>query len=240
MLKDKYEISLWEDYLVNATGNVPEHYAERKLAIIGSDTMTAQWRAIEPKLVENINGSNTFTFKMYYTYIDNETGEKISNPFMKLMTNERKIKVLWKNKWYDLVIKSIQEDSINKSITYTCKDLFINELGKTGFDLEFDEKLGNNLGTIEELGAKVLEGSDWQLGESDLIEQLTEEAVYEVYGQDMTGSFEVDGTIISTANNGKLLVFYSTVIDKNPYFQFLYSPTGYFSTEEKAMKNIKK
>jgi len=34
----------------------------------------------------------------------------------------------------------------------------------------------------------------------------------------MTGSFEVDGTTISTNGNGKLLVFYSTVINKNPYF----------------------
>jgi len=152
MLKDKYEISLWEDYLVAATDNIPEHYAEKKLAIIGSDTLTAQWRAIEPKMVENINGSNTFTFKMYYTYIDTETGEKVINPFAKLMTNERKIKAFWKNKWYDLVIKSIQEDSNGKSITYTCKDLFINELSKTGFNLEFDEKLGNNLGTAAYLG----------------------------------------------------------------------------------------
>jgi hypothetical protein len=122
MLKEKYEISLWEDYLVPKTDSVPEHYEERKIATIGSNTMTAQWRALEPKLVENINGSNTLTFKMYYKYIDNETGEKVTNPFQKVMTNERKIKVYWKNKWYDLIIKSIQEDSNGKSITYTCKD----------------------------------------------------------------------------------------------------------------------
>ena len=242
MLKEKYEISLWEDYLVSAVYDgdeivVPEHYVERKLAIIGSNTMTAQWRAIEPKLVENINGTNTFTFKMYYTYIDNETGEKMQNPFSKLMVNERKVKALWKNKWYDLVIKSIQEDSNGKSYTYTCKDLYINELSKTGFDLEFDEKLGNNLGTVTELGERVVEGTDWKidLDNSDIIEQLTEEAVFEVSGIDMTGSFEVDGITISTEKDAKLLVFYSTVINQNPLFQFLYSKEGKFSTEENEM-----
>ena len=59
--KDKYEISLWEDYIVSAQGEgenlIPEHYEERKIAIIGSDAMTAQWRAVEPKLVNNVVSS---------------------------------------------------------------------------------------------------------------------------------------------------------------------------------------
>ncbi|MBQ4060601.1 MAG: hypothetical protein IJD46_01115 [Bacilli bacterium] len=263
MLKEKYEISLWEDYLVPVTKESPEHYDERKLAIIGSDTMTAQWRALEPRLVENINGTNTFTFKMYYTYIDNETGEKVQNPVSKLMVNERKVKVFWKNKWYDLVIKSIQEDSNGKSYTYTCKDLFINELSKTGFNLEFDEKLGNNLGTVVELGERVIEGTDWKIDSdnSDIIEQLTEEAVFEVSGVDLTVPYTqgenqtgkeiiLDKAIISLElnkpesdstkwfwqlSNQKLLVFYSTVINQNPLFQFLYSETGKFPTEENEM-----
>ena len=81
----------------------------------------------------------------------------------------------------------------------------------------------------------VVEGTDWKIGESDIIEQLTEEAVFEVSGIDMTGSFEVDGITISTEDNAKLLVFYSTVINQNPLFQFLYSETGSFPTEENEM-----
>ena len=75
MKKNKYEISLWEDRLVPQTGEgksiVPEHYEEEKVCIIGSDTMTSQARALEPKLVRNVNGTNKLTFKLYYTYIDN-------------------------------------------------------------------------------------------------------------------------------------------------------------------------
>jgi len=137
---DKYEISIWEDYS-DVTSDGKTFLNERKIAVIGSDTMTAQARALEPNFVEDINGTHTFTFKMYYTYIDNETGKKYENPFSKYLINERKVKVFWKNEWYDLVIKKCQEDTSSKSITYTCTDLFINELSKQGYSLVFDTEL---------------------------------------------------------------------------------------------------
>ena len=177
MKKNKYEISLWEDRLVPQTGEgqsiVPEHYEEEKVCIIGSDTMTSQARALEPKLVRNVNGTNKLTFKLYYTYIDNETGKRIQNPFISLLVNERKVKCKWEDQWYDFVIKGIQEDSNGKTITYTCEDLYINELSKTGFSLEFDQKLNNNQGTAQELAKRVLEGTDWVVdtGSSDHILQ---------------------------------------------------------------------
>jgi hypothetical protein len=66
------------------------------------------------------------------------------------MVNERKIKLRHGElgesdcKWYDFVIKNIQENSENKTFSYTAKDLFINELSKSGFDIELDAKLENN------------------------------------------------------------------------------------------------
>lgn len=176
MIKDTYEISLWQDKL-NSTG---KYYDEEKVVIIGSDTMTAPCRAVEPKLVENVNGTNTLTFKLYYTYIDPETGAREDNPYIKLLTNERRVKCKWKEKWYEFVIKNIQEDSSGKSIAYTCKDLYINELSKTGFNLEFDNELENNQGTVKELGEKILEGTDWKVGDSDIIQQTLEEPLYAV------------------------------------------------------------
>ena len=233
-MKDKYEISIWEDYLVTADGNIPEHYEERKIAVIGSDSMTADCKAYLPKLVENINGTNTFTFKMYYNYT--EEGIKKPNPFLNLLVNERKIKVLWKKRWYDLIIKNCQENSSDKSITYTCKDLFINELSKTGFDLEFDNELENNQGTVVELGAKVLEGSDWQIDTdtSDIIQQKKDEPVYElttiVELEDVIN--ESQDTTIAIPSNSKILVFYQqlqefinneTLDSTNIDLQFLYA-----------------
>ena len=277
MARDKYEISLWEDYIVPATEEVPEHYEERKVAIIGSDSITAYCRAIEPNLIENINGTNTFTFKMVYKchngslddlkyqfqvlpasqgggnekLLDSQELQLIweqtffedgeyDNPFIDLLVNERKIKVLWKEKWYDFVIKNYQKDSSGRTITFTCKDLFINELSKTGYDLEFDTKLENNQGTVLELGAKVLEDTDWQLDteNSDVIQQEKEEPVYECKTiTSFTATNETGGSNITIPNNATILVFYSGVqeiVDKiedegetsgNTYLQFLYAGT---------------
>jgi len=67
--------------------------------------MTSESRARNPKMVNNINGTNNFTFDLYYKYVDTRTGEEVENPYIKYLVNERKIKVLWKDEWYDLLIK---------------------------------------------------------------------------------------------------------------------------------------
>ena len=91
---------------------------------------------------------------MFQTYRENFVrdgkDEILTNPFLALLSNERKIKVLWKNKWYDFVIKNISEDTSSRKNTYTCQDLYINELSKNGFNLTFDSELGNNEGTAQE------------------------------------------------------------------------------------------
>ena len=113
MMKDKYEISIWEDYITNPLlGDT--HSSECRIATIGSNTMDTPSRAFEPQLIENIDGTNQFSFKLYYSYIDTVTGEKVDNPFVPLISNETKIKVLWKDKWYDFIVKSIVEDSKSK------------------------------------------------------------------------------------------------------------------------------
>ena len=238
MKKNKYEISLWEDKLVPQTGEgqsiVPEHYEEEKVCIIGSDTMTSQARALEPKLVRNVNGTNKLTFKLYYTYIDNETGKRIQNPFTSLLVNERKVKCKWEDQWYDFVIKGIQEDSNGKTITYTCEDLYINELSKTGFSLEFDQKLNNNQGTAQELAKKVLEGTDWVVDtdNSDHILQTIEEPLYSAtltQNLDAKDKNDVPKTILG---GSVIYLFYSVVQEKKSYIQFIYNTS--YETERNS------
>ena len=240
---DKYEISIWEDYPdiieYEEEGETvtKQILRERKIAVIGSDTMTAQARALEPNLVEEINGTHTFTFKMYYTYVDNETGERYENPFGKYLINERKVKVFWKNEWYDLVIKKCQEDTFKKSITYTCTDLFINELSKQGYSLEFDTELQNNIGTVRELATAVLEGSTWQYDTTanDKIIQRTEGPVYEVTTlNEVTAIKQSPIRDITTTipSNKKVLIFYDSIINiletgGTIPTQFLYAEEGY-------------
>lgn len=238
---DRYEISLWEDY-PDIKDGVP-FLNERKICVIGADNMATMARAVEPKMVTNINGTNTFSFKMYYTYIDEITGEKYKNPFLKYLINERKVKVYWKGKWYDLIIKNIEEDSTGKSLTYTCEDLFITELSKNGYNLQFSNELQNNIGTAADLAEQVLEGSGWLFDEenSTSIIQETEEPVYEVITQGIVHATKQspDGDTDSVINfNSKILVFYSCITGINDEtttkdIQFLYSPV--YITDENEM-----
>jgi len=78
---------------------------------------------------------------MYYDYIDNYTGERVHNVFVDYLVNERKIKVYWKDEWYDLIIKQVTEDTSKHTYSYTCEDMYLTELSRTGFDLTFATEL---------------------------------------------------------------------------------------------------
>lgn len=213
-MKSKYEISVWEDVLDESTSR----FKERKLIVIGSDTMTSESRAREPKMVNNINGTNKFTFNMYHNYIDTRTGEKVKNPYLQYLVNERKIKVYWKNKWYDLLIKQIKEDSVNHLFSYTCEDAYVTELSRSGFNLVFDTELENNIGTAQELIEKTVEDTDWQFDKdgSDNIYQLTEEPVYEVViGNDFKAIKNPGNESEDIKSGNPALIFYSSAPDIN-------------------------
>ena len=159
---------------------VMEHYEEVQGVIIGSDEMDSVFNAINPIFKENVNGSVELTFSIYYRIFDPDTLEFSMNPFVSMLTNEAKIKLKFRNKWYDLVIKSCQEDSTNYMFTYTCKDFYINELSKNGFKVELDAELENNQNTVTKLGKTILKDTDWKINEekSDLIVESKVEALY--------------------------------------------------------------
>lgn len=260
-MSKKYEISLWENYLVDisdqnivvsypsaiseieaSSGKLNKYVDERKIAVLGSDSMNAQFKALEPKFVQNVDGTNTLTFKMLYSYINTETGVKEENPFIKLLYNEAKIKLFWKNEWYDLVIKNIQKDSSGKAIIYTCTDLYINELSKNGFNLEFNSELENNQGTVQELGARILNGTEWSLEFDDtdsnqIIQQENEEATYSLTGDEILGfnAYNSKGEIISIDSTNTILLYYSVVQKNSSYLQFVYSSNNEFITEDNSM-----
>lgn len=187
--KEKYEISVWEDSLVPQTTEgektILEHFEEYKIATIGAHDMDSSAAASNPIFVENVNGSYTLTFLMYYKYFDEDEMDYVENPFTQLLHNERKIKLFYRNKWYDLVIKNCVEDSSNYTYTYTAKSLYTTELGKNGFKVELDNELENNQGTVTELGKTILKGTDWEIAPTK--EELTDDEIAEweaKYGED--------------------------------------------------------
>ena len=245
IFKKPYELSLWEDVLtfiyedgfetegeiINNHGKVAtQYYKEQKICIIGSNTMDTPIRAINGKLNQKINGENVLTFELYSHYYDEDSEELLVNPYTGLIFNERKVKLRTgaensaEAKWYDLVIKDIQEDSERKVYTYTAKDLFINELSKSGFNLEFDIELGNNTKTLGEFAEEVLSESDWKL-ESSIIQpkEYLEEPVYLIHlKQNITATDMIGKTKINIENGKYIYAFYDDIINQRSDIQFLY------------------
>lgn len=223
---NEYEISIWED--ISSSSPSGTSFREKKIAIIGSDKLTSSCRAVNPQLIRNINGTHTFTFKMYYycqkeDLIDSVSADPIYgpngyvNPFISYLTNERKVKVKWGNKWYDLIIKEIQEDSSGKVITYTCTDTYINELSKTGFNLVFDNELMNNSGTAFELANKILgSDTDWTVDqeESDRLYEEREETGYQCnVSNSIMATEDKTGDNIVISSNDSVVIYYSQIIE---------------------------
>ena len=94
------------------------------------------------------------------------------------------------DKWYEFLIKEREEVSEDYTFTYTATDAFINELSKTGYNVEFATDLNNNQGTVVELAKETLKNTDWVVDEanSDIIRQLISEPIY--LCQVTEGSFE--------------------------------------------------
>lgn len=171
-LKKAYEISLWQDIQDSQAS-----FTEQRVAVIGADSMKTPCRALTPKFKKSLNGTKELTFKMHRQYKDPVTGEQISNPFVDLIGNESKIKLYYQNAWYDFIVKNIQQDSSNSTVSYTATDLFVNELSKNGFHVVMDTSLMNNSGTLSELGAVALADTGWSVGGTGPKQYITEQLV---------------------------------------------------------------
>ena len=154
--------------------------------------MDSPYAAVNSSLKTNVNGSANLTFTMYYKVFDPDAMDFVINPLAAAVLNERKIKLHFRDKWYDMVIKNCVEDSTAYSFTYTCSDIYINELSKNGFKVELDTELENNQGTVTKVAETILEGTDWHVAPieeeapkdyagpySDVIVQTNIEPIYQ-------------------------------------------------------------
>lgn len=240
ILKRPYTISVWDDIWNAETGK----FEEQRLGIIGTDNMLYQGRAIEPNLVQNVNGTKKFSFKMYKYFVDNETGERVENPFVNWLVSERKVKLQYKGKWHDFIVKNINEKSSNYLYTYQLEDALVQELSKNGFGITLDTELMNNMGTAKELATYVLSETDWDVSSEALVEKVEDNLVYinipdgtTVYPIMDQSDLNEGITIkepITISNNSKgwdVLAFYTSCTGKPHRFQFIYVSTGYRKEE---------
>ena len=207
-IKEPYSISVWEEELIPVQDwyvkgeerltreeyeqlteteregyelhTVMEHYEETQGIIIGAHDMDSVFSAVNPILKKNVNGSVDLTFGLYYKANDPDALDFCINPITQLLVNEAKIKLNFRGEWYDLIVKSCVEDSTNFMYNYTCKDIYVNELNKNGFQVELDTELENNQAVVTELAETILLDTDWQVDKegSDIIVETKIEPLY--------------------------------------------------------------
>lgn len=229
-LTQKYEISVWD----------VQAQQETKLAIIGANDMLTPARAQSPQLKRNINGTKTLTFSLFTKYVDEIDGERKINPFCNIIHNETRIKLKWKEKWYEFIVKNISEDSENHKNTYVAEDAFISELSRKGFNIELSTDVSGNSGTIIELEDKILENSDWKVDKENSIvgPQLKEDILVKLIVTkeieakqkcefDENGIFKITDKDFKIPVNSIIYGFYSSIYKKDSFFQFFYNEDGY-------------
>lgn len=218
-----YEISIWDDVLVEEEDK--SYYKEVKIATIGSDVMTAPSRAINPVFTANVNGEITLTFNIVHRYYDPLEDDYICNPLERYLVNERKVKLFYDDKWYDFVIKSCDENSDSNTFSFTAKGLFVNELGKVGYNIVLSNDLKNNQGTIFELAEKGVKGTDWVIDKehSDIIQQFVAEPLYIYKNTAAFNATKLNPDKEAPIKAGETLyLFYSSIANKQvKYVQFL-------------------
>ena len=226
IIKKPYELSVWIDKWDG------DKFVEKKLFVIGTDTMRAPARAFNPKLVEKTNGDYTFTFTMYSRYQNPTTGNWEDNPFIGQINNETKLKLKYDGKWYDMIVKSAAKDGANKTVSYTATSQYVQELSKNGFSVELDDKLGNSLGTAGELANRVLDGTGWTVDSETIIQKIEEGLIpvvlTNVSAREITGKKGTTGIVLDREEtiSGNALAIYSCVQEGGPFFQFFYNGTN--------------
>lgn len=234
-----YEISLWRKERASAIiGDEIRHYFyDKKIATIGADDINTFDRISNPILTEQTDGSVELAFTILKSHYDN-SGILVTNKFYSLLVNEALIKLYYKEQWYDFIIKSIDENVADNTVTYTCKSLYIEELSKIGDNIVLDNELENNFGTVTELGATILTGTDWTVDtiNSDIISQKLNSPVYEgtalsnIAVTALTNDYSSNITTIPTGD--KFYYFYIHYTNKDSSLQLIYDPTQTYLVED--------
>lgn len=196
---EKYELSVWKD-VVPSNGKDALYFDEEKIAVIGASNWDSQIRAYDVTLVENINGDKTLSFNILRKY-RNDKGELVDNPFITILTNERKLKLRIgdsynfynekgvydssiaiqedkEDRWMDFLIKTVDENKKSYVNTYTCKEAYVTELGKNGYATILKSELENNYGTLNELAERILEHSGWTVGSKYIPKEYSKEILF--------------------------------------------------------------
>ena len=213
MIQPEYEISVWKDEISNTaqtssiisinkkgsawnkgdnTTKTIKYLTEKKIAVIGKDNATNPLYAYNITFKQNINGTSTLTFNMLSKYLPNGETELIDNPLASLLRNETKLKLKFQEEWYDLIVQQVEESKVDKVIKCVATDLYVEELAKSGYNINYNVDSNNSVGNIYDLANRAVENSGWEVisfkqegnknkpFHSDIIRQYVREPFYKV------------------------------------------------------------
>lgn len=157
--KRPYELSVWVEKLNGSNSKI-----EEKGVIIGAHDMSYPGKATNIVLKREIKGTNTLTFQLPDRYFDSLKGEFVRNEFADLIVPETKLKLFYKNRWFEFFVKKVDDKKQFKSYmkSFTCTDAFIDELSRNGYGITYDTDLYNNVEEIGTFTEETLEDSIWQ------------------------------------------------------------------------------
>lgn len=241
-----YEISLWKKIRATATveGEVKHYFYDKKIAVIGANDLDADEKVFDPILTEQTDGSIELTFKLHKTFYDINRGTIVASLLAGVIVNESLIKLYYKGEWLDFVVKGISENTEDNTLVYTCKDLYVHELSKIGYNVILDVELENNIGTVTELATTILEGTDWTVdtNNSDIIMQKVPATLYRGVALDdiavtqLTNDYVANTTIIPT---GAIFYYFHTdYYNRQSTIQIVYDPSEIYDDDEYLLYNI--
>lgn len=245
--KKPYRIEVWEDKWVAATNDSPDAVKERggyweeirSVCLGSSDNQDFLGRAFNAVLTRDVTGEITFSFSIYGYYYEN--GKKVRNLLVPYLFNEVKIKLFYDDKWYDFIIKEMNESHDNKGLVYdvSCIYLPMAELSKNGWDISFSLDQENCIGTIEYFTNIILDGTDWtyQPNEDCNLTEYSLEYLYVAQAARAMAVYSIEDYYNPTsvrktlARNAYVYVPYSQ-INNTDTIQFIYDDSYSFEENE--------
>lgn len=198
-----YELSLWREY----PGVIA--IEEEKELIIAATGMDYAGRAQDIKLKREHSGKQTLTFEIPLKYFNISTGQDETNSLVEKIIDHSKLKLwrdeYWwnpfaKNKglneetgctifegawqqgrWYEFIVTERKQKRSKKKLmySYTCDSLFMSELSRTGYELEFvpdtDIMSASGMGTAHDLAKRIVDGTDWEYIKTEVFSDYKEE-----------------------------------------------------------------
>ena len=221
---------------------------EEKIGILANEKMLKYPdRAYNIKLTTKIDGTNTLTFSMPKYNINIATGEKEVNQYFPYLYNKAKLKLFYKNKWYDFILNTKEESKDNKGViiyNYECNDLAIEELSKNGYNVKLSDDVDlitstnseeySAAGTIGELTERILLNTDWYYDKSKNNAEL-QEYKRETKLNPITGLYEDHDIPVATYKQ-----HYSPYLKKYCYYtNYYYDCPKINNIEEITNQNFK-